>query len=65
MRVLKLVKGIGRFLLDILFLIAALILSAMVFNAVGVFWAVVISIPSWIALAWIYRFIFGPRTASV
>ncbi len=61
---LRVVKGIGRFLLDVLFLLAGLIIAAMVFNAVGLVWAIVISLPVWLCLAWIYRILLGPRKAT-
>ncbi len=64
MWILRFFKGVGRFLLDILFVLVGLILAATVFNVVGLFWAIVISIPAWIALAWFYQTLFGLRTAS-
>ena len=63
MWILKFFKGVGRVILAFLFILVGLTVAAMIFNAVGLFWAIVITVPTWIALAWFYQAIFGPRTA--
>lgn len=61
MWILIFIKGLGRFFADILFLIIAVILASIVFANVGLVLAFVLAIPVWLALAWAYKGVFGPR----
>jgi hypothetical protein len=64
MWILKFIKGFGRFLADILFLIIAVVLASTVFASTGLILAVVLAIPVWLSLAWIYKGVFGPRAVA-
>ena len=64
MWILKFFKGVGRVLLDLLFILVGLTVASIIFNAVGLFGAIIISVPTWIVLAWFYQALFGPRTAT-
>ncbi len=57
----KFIKGLGRFFADILFLIVAVILASIVFANTGLILTLVLAIPVWLGLAWIYKGVFGPR----
>lgn len=61
---LKIIKGLGRFFADILFLIIGVILASIVFANTGLIVAFVLAIPVWLALAWLYKGVFGPRQAA-
>ena len=64
MWILKFIKGLGRFLADILFLILAVILASAIFASTGLILAFVLAIPVWLGLAWIYKGVFGPRAVA-
>jgi hypothetical protein len=59
----KFIKGIGRVIVDFLYIIAGVILTAIVFNSVGIIPAFLIALPVWLAVAYVYTLIFGPRAA--
>ncbi|MGB1876992.1 MAG: hypothetical protein ACPHGY_08770 [Rhodospirillaceae bacterium] len=63
MWILKFVKGVGRFLADLLFLIIAVIVSSTIFASTSLTLAIVLAIPVWLGLAWVYKGVFGPRHA--
>lgn len=62
MWVWKLIKGIGRLLVDFIYLILGVIVTAIIFNAVGIIPAFLIALPVWLGLSFVYKLIFGPRT---
>ncbi len=64
MWVWKLIKGIGRLLVDFVYLILGVIITAIIFNSVGIIAAFLIALPVWLALSYVYKLIFGPRTAQ-
>ena len=61
MSLLRIIKSLGWFLADILFLIIGVILASVVFANTGLIAAFVLAIPVWLALAWLYKGVFGPR----
>lgn len=64
MWVWKLIKGIGRVIVDFLYVIVGVIVTAIVFSSVGIIPAFLIALPVWLAVAFIYTLIFGPRAAK-
>lgn len=64
MWVWRLIKGIGRLLVDFVVLIIGVTVTAMIFNAVGIIPAFLIALPVWLAMAFLYKLIFGPRTPT-
>ncbi len=55
MWILRFFKGVGRVLLDPLFIIFAVILTSMVLSSVSLVWAFVLTIPLWLVCALIYK----------
>ena len=64
MWVWKLIKGTGRAMVDFLYIILGIILTAIVFNSVGIIPAFLIALPVWLAVAFVYTLIFGPRASK-
>lgn len=64
MMLLRIIKGLGRFFADILFLIIGVIVASIVFANTGLIVAFVLAIPVWLGLAWLYKGVFGPRQAA-
>ena len=52
--VLKIIKGIGRVLVDLLYILVAIGVAAYVLSSFGMIGAVILTIPVWYALSWIY-----------
>ena len=52
--VLKIIKGIGRVLVDLLYILVAVGVAAYVLSSFGMIGAVILTIPVWYALSWIY-----------
>lgn len=61
MLLLRIIKSLGWFLADILFLIIGVTLASTVFANTGLIVAFILAIPVWLALAWLYKGVFGPR----
>jgi hypothetical protein len=51
---LKIIKGIGRVLVDLLYILIAVGVAAYVLSSFGMIGAVIMTIPVWYALSWIY-----------
>ena len=54
MWIFKVIKGFGRFLLDILFVLVSVGIAAYVLASFGMNGAVILTIPVWYALSWVY-----------
>lgn len=52
--VLRIIKGIGRVLVDLLYILVAVGVAAYVLSSFGMIGAVILTIPVWYALSWIY-----------
>lgn len=65
MWIFKVIKGLGRFLLDILFVLVSIVSAAYVLASFGMIGAVILTIPVWYALSWVYSGIQNAgKTAS-
>jgi len=48
------IKAIARFLLDVLYIFIAIGILAYTFVSIGMIGSVILSIPLWYALSWVY-----------
>ena len=65
MWIFKVIKGLGRILLDILFVLVSIVSAAYVLASFGMIGAVILTIPVWYALSWVYSGIQNAgKTAS-
>ncbi|MEQ8735119.1 MAG: hypothetical protein RIC29_09355 [Rhodospirillaceae bacterium] len=55
MWILKLLKVLGRALVDLLFIILFVVLTSIVLSSVSLVMAFVLAIPIWLACAYVYR----------
>lgn len=60
----KAVKFIGRLLVDFLFILVGVIAAAYVLTSFGLIGAIIMAIPVWYALAWIYSRLQSVKSAA-